>query len=99
MADQIKMTIGADKLDNVVCECGNIMFMTAIQLKDIPALYSPSGKPERLMIQSGFLCTNCGKMIPLRPDEKIKINDEVDKTDVVEKDNVFEFGGGKRKDN
>jgi cell division FtsZ-interacting protein ZapD len=67
MDKQITLSIPADQLKDQICKCGNTMWMLAQNLKIVPPLYSQSGRYEHLMIQSGFLCTNCGTLIPLRP--------------------------------
>jgi hypothetical protein len=68
MAEQIKMNIPLDQLKDKVCECGNALYIPALQLKIVPPLYSPSGQPEYVMLQVGFLCTTCGERIPLKPE-------------------------------
>jgi hypothetical protein len=67
MAEQIKMNVPLDQLKDKVCECGNALYIPALQLKIVPPLYSPSGQPEYVMLQVGFLCVNCGESIPLKP--------------------------------
>jgi hypothetical protein len=68
MAEQIKVNIPIEQLKDKVCSCTNALFIPALQLKIIPPIYSPSGQPEYMMLQVGFLCTNCGERIPLRPE-------------------------------
>lgn len=70
MAEQIKLTVPIDQLADTKCECGNETFTMTLRLKVLPALYSQTGKPEHIMLQMGFTCTACGKLIPLSPVDK-----------------------------
>ena len=67
MAEQIKINVPLDSLKDEVCSCGNGLWLPALQLKIVPPLYSQTGKHEYLMMQVGFLCTNCGNRIGLKP--------------------------------
>lgn len=65
----INMNIPADQLKDRLCEaCGNAVHVPALRLKAIPALYSPSGKPETMILQDGFICAKCGVLMTLRPE-------------------------------
>lgn len=66
--EKMNINIPADQLKDRICECTNTVFIVALNLKEVPTLYSPTGKPETMMLQVGFLCSNCGKMMPLRPE-------------------------------
>ena len=68
----INMNIPFDQLSNRVCPCNCVIFVPAVTLKCVPALYSPSGKPETMILQSGFICAKCGAMMPLRPEDPRK---------------------------
>lgn len=46
---------------NVVCECGSKVFNSALVLKKISALVSPTGKEEIVDIPV-FVCAKCGKI-------------------------------------
>jgi len=46
-----------------------MVFVQVLDLKEIPALYSPSGKPETAITPLGFICSQCGKIMSLRPEE------------------------------
>ena len=69
MTEQIKMNIPIDQLKDQICKCGNTVWVSAMQLKIIPPLYSQTSRYEHLMLPYGFFCTACGNMIPLRPTE------------------------------
>lgn len=70
MAEQIRVNIPADQLKDQICTCKNGLWIAALQLKIVPPLYSASGKREYLALHTGFLCTNCGTLIPIRPAEE-----------------------------
>ncbi len=61
-----------DNLKERVCpHCGGRIFSKdALFLRIIPALLSPTGMPETAMHPAGFVCLNCGQVIPLRPTEE-----------------------------
>ena len=68
MAQQhMNINIPADQLEDRLCVCGNAVHVPAVSLKAIPALYSPSGNPETMILQTGFICAKCGAMMTLRP--------------------------------
>jgi len=68
MAEQIKINVPLSELKSIVCyKCGNEHFAQAGQLKIVPSIYSPSGKEEVIMIQSGFLCVSCGTPAQMQP--------------------------------
>ena len=77
MAQQMNINIPLKQLKDRVCSCGGTVFISAVALKEIPALYSPSGKVETAITQVGFVCCGCGKLMSLRPvepkEEKSKI--------------------------
>ena len=53
--------IPTDQLKVLFCDCcGSDLFVPLMSLREIPMLYSPSGKPERIAIQAGFGCALCG---------------------------------------
>jgi hypothetical protein len=77
MTDKMTVNIPLDQLKDVVCECTNAAFVTAIRLRELPALYSPTGKADYLAQPLCFLCTACGKtlsMVPPPPDNVIDIS-------------------------
>ena len=67
--NNMQMKIDGDSLKDRVCDCGGKVFTTALTLKELPALQSPSGQMETVMAQVGFVCVTCGLVIPLRPEE------------------------------
>ena len=67
--DNIMMKIPLDQLKDRVCKCGGFIFVTALALKEVPTVYSPSGKPETAMQQVGFMCINCGEVLTVAPEE------------------------------
>jgi len=67
---QVKINVNPDQLKDRICECGGTYFTDGLRLKEIPALYSPSGKPETMMMKIGFICVGCGKLMSLRPEEE-----------------------------
>ena len=46
---------------NIVCKCGNKVFIQAVVLKKISALISPSGKEEIVEIPV-YVCSKCGEV-------------------------------------
>lgn len=66
----MKVSIPVNDLKLHACECTNLRWITSFQLRIIPPLYSQTGKSQYFMAPDGFLCTNCGKHIPLAPVEK-----------------------------
>ena len=62
--------IPIDQLKDRVCECGGFVFTSAVVLKELPAIYSPSGKPDSLIQPAGFMCARCGRVIPMLPEIK-----------------------------
>ena len=61
-----------DNLRDRTCECGGKIFTHALALKEVPSLYSPSGKYETIMSHIGFVCIGCGKRMSLRPEVEEK---------------------------
>lgn len=71
MAEQIKVNVPVSELKTIVCfKCGGEHFAQAGQLKVVPSVYSPTGKEEVIMIQSGFLCVSCGTPAQLKEPKK-----------------------------
>jgi hypothetical protein len=64
-----QVNINADQLKDRMCSCGGMFFTDALSLKEVPAMVSPSGKPETAMFKVGFVCVKCGKVMSLRPEE------------------------------
>ena len=62
---QMNMKIPVDQLKDRVCSCGNKVFASAVLLKELPAIYSPSGTPDSLMLPVGFVCMQCGNVLPM----------------------------------
>jgi len=55
------INIDPNKLDTQICpECEGIACCEVFMLKHLPALISPSGKPQILKVPQGFICTACG---------------------------------------
>lgn len=67
--EQMNINIPIDQLKNRTCPCGSNVFLSTVALKEIPALYSPSGKIETAISPVGFVCAGCGKIMSLRPEE------------------------------
>ena len=74
------VNIPVNDLKDRVCKCGGEIFATAVTLKEVPAIYSPSGIAESMIIPVGFFCIKCGNVISTRP-ESI---DKEKKSDLVE---------------
>ncbi len=70
MAEQMNINVPIEYLRDRLCKCGGKVFLQAMILKEIPALYSPSGKIETMMVQVGFKCEICGELMSLRPEDK-----------------------------
>ena len=62
--------IPLDQLKDRVCECGGFIFTSAVVLKELPAIYSPSGKADSLIQPAGFVCVRCGRIISMLPEVK-----------------------------
>jgi len=69
MAQQMNINIPMEQLKDRACSCGGTIFISAVALKELPALYSPSGHIETAIAQVGFVCCQCGQLISLRPEE------------------------------
>jgi hypothetical protein len=65
MAQKISEHVGDFK--DRICECGGKFFTEALTLKELPAPYSKTGKPETMIFKIGFFCRSCGKFMTLRP--------------------------------
>ena len=76
--DKMSVNIPIDQLTEVACECGNAAFVTAIRLRNLPALYSPTGKKDYLAQPLGFLCSSCGKFMPIQPPQPDNVIDITD---------------------
>jgi len=58
-----KLPVGYDitKAENVMCDCGSIVYESLLTLKKIPADISPSGEKAVVPIPI-FKCSSCGKL-------------------------------------
>ncbi len=54
------ITIPLEDLKARVCSCGNDIFIQALRLREVPAVYSQNGKIATAEIQVGYLCAKCG---------------------------------------
>lgn len=64
---QIKIPI--EQLKDRVCpKCQGMLFVQIMALKELPPVYSPSGKYETNMALVGFSCVQCGTGLSLRPE-------------------------------
>jgi len=79
MAGPAALTIPITELKERVCKCGSEIFVQALRLREVPAIYSPSGKPSTMRIEVGYLCAHCGCSL-----SKVHKTDE--KTLITEKD-------------
>ena len=68
MKKQIMMNIPMQQLKDRVCKCGGFIFVSALALKEVPPIYSPSGQIETAMQQVGFMCIQCGNVLPIQPE-------------------------------
>lgn len=65
---QINIKVPIDQLKDRVCpKCQGMLFIQMMALKELPPVYSPSGKYETNMSLVGFGCAACGFVISLRP--------------------------------
>jgi hypothetical protein len=71
----LKMDIKLADLKDRICECGCKAFMKIYGLKEMPAMYSPSGQMETVMLHVGFACIVCGKAKAISPDKEFKPED------------------------
>jgi len=69
MNQQLKVNIPIGQLKQRTCPCGGIVFVQAVSLKEVPPVYSPSGNPETMIQPLGFICSQCGNLLSLRPEE------------------------------
>jgi predicted Zn-ribbon and HTH transcriptional regulator len=54
------LQIDPNTLEDVACkECGHLLFDTAVKMKRISAIQSPTGKSELIQIQVN-VCRDCG---------------------------------------
>ena len=66
MGKQINVDINT--LKDRVCECKGSLFSPVLALKELPPILSSSGAYETTMVQVGFACISCGKILSLRPE-------------------------------
>jgi len=64
---QMNVNVPLEQLKDRACSCGGKVFISAVALKELPALYSPSGHIETAIAQVGFVCCGCGQLMSLRP--------------------------------
>lgn len=64
----MNINIPLNQLKDRVCKCGGFIFVSAMILKEVPPIYSPTGGYETLMQPAGFVCALCGTVIPLTPE-------------------------------
>ena len=71
MPKQMNINIPVDQLKDRVCQqCGGGLFLSAMTLKNVPSLYSPTGHTETMQVHAGYLCTACGCLAPVREEEQ-----------------------------
>lgn len=75
----IKMNIPLSELNLRKCKCGGSIFIHALSLRIVPALYSPSGKPETIVLPIGFTCVACGEILSLVEGEDVLGSTDSDK--------------------
>lgn len=63
----VKIDVGQLK-DRVCAKCGGMFFASALIVKEMSPVVSPSGKYESMMIPVGFACVGCGTIMSLRPE-------------------------------
>jgi hypothetical protein len=68
---QVKAQVPIEELKDRVCECSCKAFTQVYGLKEIPSLYSPSGKMETMMLHVGFVCIACGKLMSLTAGQEL----------------------------
>jgi len=69
----VTMNIPMQQLKDRVCKCGGFIFVSALALKEVPPIYSTSGQYETAMQQVGFMCIQCGNVLPIQPEtEKVE---------------------------
>jgi len=65
---------------NITCECGSKLFIEAVVLKKLSALYSPTGK-EQIYPIPVYVCSKCGKIpeeLTSKANAKKILGEEVD---------------------
>ncbi len=70
------ITIPLEDLRARVCSCGNDIFIQALRLREVPAIYSPNGKNATAEIKVGYLCAKCGcslSRVPEKEPEKSRL--------------------------
>ena len=60
---------------DVVCECGNIIFMPGYRFRKVSRLLTGEAKDAVIPIEL-FLCTNCGKPLNELIPEELRIDTE-----------------------
>lgn len=68
MNKTVTMKIPMQQLKDRVCKCGGFTFVSALALKEVPPVYSPSRQLETAMQQVGFMCIQCGNVLPIQPE-------------------------------
>lgn len=92
MNNRVTMTVPLDQLKDRVCKCGGVIFVSALTLKELPPVYSPSGKYETSFIPAGFACIRCGALLSLRP-EGPKIDEMTEEESEVKSDSKIVLAG------
>lgn len=60
------MFIDLGKCEDLVCDCGSVYFVELTRVKIVPALISPSGRPETIVLKV-LKCEKCGKILDNTP--------------------------------
>ena len=55
------MKIDPTMLKDIICECGCNVFVSMILLREVPFMYSKTGKNDEMSIQIGYACISCNK--------------------------------------
>lgn len=74
--------IGLKDTRDVVCECGNIIFMPGYRFRKVSRLLTGEAKDSVLPIEV-FLCTNCGKPLSELLPEELRVEKEADGTQKI----------------
>jgi|WetSurMetagenome_2_1015567.scaffolds.fasta_scaffold88741_2 hypothetical protein len=61
--DKFNLNINLDNCPEIVCPCGAKDFVQLVNIRILPAVYSPSGKTGTVNIAKNFACTMCGKVM------------------------------------
>jgi len=76
MASQLEVNIPVKQLKQRICTCGGTVFVQMLSLREVPAIYSPTGNPDTWEELIGYVCSACGEVIsPVqeRPEQERKI--------------------------